>query len=70
MYKSKLRFLNQEATVVYKSGNLLVAAFDVIESSFGKIKTLRDVSTKMLVADLELGFELNIEVVSTRRCCG
>lgn len=68
MYKSKLRFLNQEAIVVYKSGNLLVAAFDVIESSFGKIKTLRDVGAKLLVADLELGFELNIEVVSTRRC--
>lgn len=68
MYKTKLRFLHQEAIVVYESGNLLVAAFDVIEASFGKIKTLRDVSAKLLVADLELGFELNIEVVSTRRC--
>jgi hypothetical protein len=67
LMKSKLRFLEIEETVTYKSGDLMVAAFDVIEHRLGGIRTLRDVGAKLLVADLELGFELKVEVVSTRK---
>lgn len=67
LIKTKIRFFDEVHVIVHKNGDLLPAAFDEIEKAAGSVRRIRDVGTRKLVAEMELGYEIRIEVVSSRK---
>lgn len=67
LIKTKIRFLDKVHVIVHKNGDLLPAAFDEIEKAAGSVRRIRDIGAKKLIAEMELGYEIRVEVVSSRK---
>ena len=67
LIKTKIRLLDEVHVIVHNSGDLLPAAFDVVEKMAGSVRRICDVGTRKLVAEMELGYSINVEVISSRK---
>lgn len=67
LIKTKIRLFDEIHVIVHKNGDLLPAAFDEIKKVAGSIRRLRDVGAKKLIAEMELGYEIRVEIISSRK---
>ena len=67
LIKTKIRLLDEVHVIVHKNGDLLPAAFDEIEKAAGSISRIRDVGTRKLIAEMESGYDISVDVISSRK---